>query len=58
MWTVIYMTKNESDMSLLRKALDNSDIISIARKNDEYFEVLVPSAEVSMAHSVIIDTEI
>ncbi|MBO5060837.1 MAG: hypothetical protein J6C82_07985 [Clostridia bacterium] len=58
MWTVIYMAKDENDVSLLKKALKDNNIISMVRKDDEYFEILVPSQEVSQAHSIIIDTEI
>lgn len=58
MWTVIYMAKDENDVSLLRQVLEDNDIIAMIRKSDEYFELLVPSQEVSPAHNIIIDTEI
>ena len=58
MWTIVYMAKNHGDVALLKKGLKDNDIISIVRKNDDYYEVLVPSLEVAPAHSVIIDTEI
>ena len=58
MWTVIYMTKDESGMSLLKNKLKDSDVMTMIRRREEYFEVLVPSAEVSIAHNIIIETEI
>ncbi len=58
MWTVIYMTKDENDIHLLKNKLKESDVITVVRKGEEYFEVLVPSAEVSVAHNIIIETEI
>lgn len=58
MWTSVYMSKDEKDVSLLRKALKDNNIISKIRKRDDYFEILVPSQEIASAHNVIIDTEI
>ncbi len=58
MWTVIYMSKDENDVSLLKQMLSDNDIIAMVRESDGYFEVLVPSQEVSPAHNIIIDTEI
>lgn len=58
MWTSVYMSKDKKDVSLLRKALKDNNIISKIRKRDDYFEILVPSQEIASAHSVIIDTEI
>ena len=58
MWTVIYMTKDEIDISLIKNKLKENDIMSMIRKRDEYFEVLVPEGEVGIAHNVIIETEI
>ncbi|MDD6736307.1 MAG: hypothetical protein PUE13_08385 [Clostridiales bacterium] len=52
------MSKDKKDVSLLRKALKDNSIISMIRKRDDYFEILVPSQEIASAHSVIIDTEI
>ena len=58
MWTIVYMAKNQGEVALLKKGLKDNNIISIVRKNDDFYEVLVPSLEVGSAHSVIIDTEI
>lgn len=58
MWTVIYMTKDENDISLIKNKLKDIDVIVMVRQRDDYFEVLVPSSEVSAAHNVIIETEI
>ncbi len=58
MWTVIYMTKDESGISLIKNKLKDSDIMTMIRRREEYFEVLVPSEEVSIAHNIIIEAEI
>lgn len=58
MWTIVYMAKNHGDVALLKKGLKDNDIISIVRKHDDFYEVLVPSLEVGSAHNVIIETEI
>lgn len=58
MWTVIYMTRDENDISLIKNKLKDSNIIVMVRQKDEYFEILVPSGEVAIAHNIIIETEI
>ena len=58
MWTVVYMSKNADDIARLRIALRGIAVISAVRKRDEFFELLVPSMEVSLAHKTIIDMEI
>lgn len=58
MWTIVYMAKNHGEVELLKKGLKDNDIISIVRKHDDFYEVLVPSLEVCSAHNIIIDTEI
>lgn len=57
MWTIVYMAKNHGEVELLKKGLKDNNIISMVRKHDDYYEVLVPSLEVGSAHSVIIETE-
>ena len=52
------MAKSHGDVALLKKGLKDNDIISIVRKHDDFYEVLVPSLEVGSAHNVIIETEI
>lgn len=58
MWTVVYMSKDEGDILALRQALKNIKVISFVKKSDEFFALLVPSREVSLAHKIIIDMEI
>lgn len=58
MWTVVYMSKDAEDIDTLRQALKNIRVISFVKKSDEYFTLLVPSKEVSLAHKTIIDMEI
>ena len=58
MWTVVYMSKNADDITNLRVALRGISVISSVRKREEFFELLVPSCEVSLAHKTIIDMEI
>lgn len=58
MWTVVYMSKDERDIASLRSALRGSAVISSVRKREDFFELLVPSCEVSLAHKAIIDMEI
>lgn len=58
MWTVVYMTKNEDEAINLTKKLEENGVISKIRKNDSFFEVLVPEAEMELAHSTIIATQI
>lgn len=58
MWTVVYMSKNEELVSSLRKKLKDNKIMVMVRKVDDFFELLVPSAEMPDAHTVIIESEI
>ncbi len=58
MWTVVYMSKDAEDIYALRKALKNIKVISFVKKSDDFFTLLVPSKEVSLAHKTIIDMEI
>ena len=58
MWTVVYMTKNEEYISSLRAKLKDNKIMVMVRKVDDFFEVLVPGAEMQEAHTVIIESEI
>ena len=58
MWTAVYMSKNMDDIERLRVMLRDSSVISMVRRNDDFFEILVPSQEVSAAHRIIIDAEI
>jgi len=58
MWTVVYMTKNEEYISSLRKKLKDKNIMIMVRKVDDFFELLVPQAELLEAQTVIIESEI
>ena len=58
MWTVVYMSKDAEDIERLRQALKNIKVISFVKKSADYFTLLVPSREVSLAHKTIIDMEI
>lgn len=62
MWTVVYMAQSKEIASKLQELLTNEGILVKIRpinKNhdsgDNYFEILVPEAEVEEAHSVIIE---
>ncbi len=62
MWTVVYMAQSKEIATALQELLANEGILVKLRpinknhdNNDNYFEVLVPEAEVEEAHSVIIE---
>lgn len=62
MWTVVYMAQSKEIATKLQELLTSEGILvklrSISKNpenNDNYFEVLVPEAEVEEAHSVIIE---
>ncbi len=58
MWTVVYMNKSEEYISSLRQKLKDNKIMVMVRKVDDFFELLVPQAEMQEAHTVIIESEI
>ena len=58
MWTVVYMSKREDEVARLKNTLRGKSVISMVRKRGDFFELLVPSMEVSLAHKSIIDEEI
>lgn len=65
MWTVIYLAKNDAALKNICSLLDANGIIYRALRvtqSDEageaYFDVLVPAAEVSEAHALILDEEL
>ena len=58
MWTVVYMNKSEEYISELRKKLKDNKIMVMVRKVDDFFELLVPDAEMADAHTIIIESEI
>ena len=62
MWTVVYMAQSKDIANKLQDLLTEEGILVKLRpisknheNNDNYFEVLVPEAEVEEAHSVIIE---
>lgn len=62
MWTVVYMAQSRDIASKLQELLTSEGILVKIRpisknheNNDNYYEVLVPEAEVEEAHSVIIE---
>ncbi|TYQ12979.1 UNVERIFIED_CONTAM: hypothetical protein Cloal_4023 [Acetivibrio alkalicellulosi] len=62
MWTVVYMAQTKEIATNMQELLSNEGILVKLRpisknreNNDDYFEVLVPEAEVEEAHSVIIE---
>jgi menaquinone-dependent protoporphyrinogen IX oxidase len=62
MWTVVYMAQSKEIAEKLQGLLTQEGILVKIRpisknhdNNDNYFEVLVPEAEVEEAHSVIIE---
>lgn len=66
MWTVIYMAKNDEALHNVCVLLDKNSIIyrampvscTEADGTDAYYDILVPSAEVSAAHALILDEEL
>lgn len=58
MWTVIYMAKDEENVNLILKKLKDNNIMTRVKKVDDFFEVQVPSEEMTEAHNIIIDSEI
>ena len=62
MWTVVYMAQSKEIATKLQELLTKEGILVKLRpinknhdNNDNYFEVLVPEAEVEEAHGVIIE---
>lgn len=62
MWTVVYMAQSKDVAVRLEDLLTDEGILVKLRpisknheNNDNYYEVLVPEAEVEEAHSVIIE---
>ncbi len=59
MWTVVYIAQNQEAAQSLRSALETGGILvrlrPVSQAEDGCYEVLVPEAEVSEAHGIIID---
>lgn len=65
MWTVVYLANSVEAMQSICCLLDNNGIINrtheIGKKQEDestYYNVLVPAAEVSKAHALILDEEL
>ncbi len=63
MWTVVYMAQSKEIASNMQELLAKEGILVKIRpisknpdNNDNYYEVLVPEAEIEEAHSVIIES--
>ncbi len=62
MWTVVYMAQSKEIAKNLQELLVNEGILVKIRpinkdeeKSNDYFEILVPEAEIEEAHGVIIE---
>lgn len=62
MWTVVYTAKNDNSLEFICSMLDKNGIIcrtnqikSEISTESEYCDVLVPAAEVGMAHALILE---
>jgi hypothetical protein len=62
MWTVVYMAQSKDIATELQEMLTKEGILVKIRpisknheNNDNYYEILVPEAEIEEAHSVIIE---
>ena len=62
MWTVVYTAKNDNSLEFICSKLDKNGIICRTNllkceesTDAEYCDVLVPAAEVTMAHALILE---
>lgn len=58
MWTSVYITKKEDNISHIRQLLRDGGIITSVKCCEEYYEILVPSCELAAAQGIIIETSI
>lgn len=64
MWTVVYLANNADTVRSICCLLDNNGIlnriseIGEGQEEENYYNVLVPAAEVSKAHTLILDNEL
>ena len=64
MWTTIYISPKSEKAVKIKKLLESEGIIAKNKtvgnneNNEWFFEILVPSKEISEAHSIIIDSEL
>ena len=61
MWTSVYMTQNIDTARAMREKMENSEILVMMRSikaddrvGEDYFEILVPNAELKEALDIII----
>lgn len=52
------MSKDKNGIDFLRDALKENKILTKIIKNEEYYEIFVPSQEIYSAHNIIIEKEI
>ena len=64
MWTVVYVAQQPREIFKIKDVLDENSIISRIRKGNDSdeehgmcFEIMVPSAELSIAQDLIIASE-
>ena len=60
MWTSVYMTQNIDTARAMREKMENSEILVMMRSikaddrvGEDYFEILVPNAELKEALDII-----
>ncbi len=65
MWTIVYLAKDNKVLHTICELLDKNKIIYRTRcvsdnspEDDVYYDILVPAAEVSAAHTLILDKEL
>lgn len=64
MWKTIYISPKSEKAVRIKKLLESEGIIAKNKtvnnneNNECFFEILVPSKEISEAHSIIIDAEL
>ena len=61
MWTTVYMTQSINNARIMRKKIEDSEILVMLHSiksedsaGEEYFELLVPGAELKDALDIII----
>lgn len=52
------MSKDKDGINFLRSVLTENNILTKIIKNEEYYEIFVPSQEICSAHNIIIEKEI
>ncbi len=62
MWTVVYLAKNKKEAEKMSELITHEGVLvkilpvsKSANDEENYYEVLVPEAEVEEAHSILIE---